>query len=436
MRKRSKSVLIVGGGGREHALQWKLSQSDEITEIYSIPGNPGPCEKVSRVPMAMDAISNISSFALVEKCKLVVVGPEKPLAIGLVDACQSEGVPAFGPVQRAARIESSKAFARNLMQKYGIPSPQFEVCEDAESAKSYVRKLASQGKQSVIKADGLAAGKGAIVTHSIEEADEAIDRCLLSHEFGEAGKRVVVEERMEGPELSVFAITDGKRVVILPPSQDHKPIGDGDTGPNTGGMGAYCPVPGIDEDFMILVRDRILLPTLQAMEQEGVPYQGLLYAGLMITSDGPKVVEFNCRFGDPETQAVLPAIEEDLYPLLLNAAQGELGEDRMIPASRSAVCVVMASEGYPGSYEKGKRIDGLDIVQNEMQDRAVVFHAGTRLEDGVFYTDGGRVLGVTGLGSNFETARTNAYAAVEAISFEGAYCRQDIGFRVSALQKP
>lgn len=435
MRKRARSVAVVGSGGREHALLWKLGMNSDITQLWSLPGNAGGGEKIRRVPMQMDAISNITSFCLVEKCNLVVIGPEAPLAMGLADCCRVEGIPAFGPSQRAARIESSKSFARNIMQKYSIPSPLFETCSDAEEAKRFVRKLASQGKHAVIKADGLAAGKGVIVCGSIEEADEAIETLMVRKEFGNAGGTVVVEERLHGPEISIFAITDGERVVMLPPSQDHKRLGEGDTGPNTGGMGAYCPVPGIDEPFLLETRDRILRPAIRGMAQEGVPYMGLLYAGLMITNEGPCVIEFNCRFGDPEMQAVLPVIEEDLYPVLLASAQGELPEDRIIHAARSAVCVVMASEGYPGDYDKGKEITGLDAVASEMADTAFVFHAGTELRDGKVVTNGGRVLGVTGLGENFETARANAYAACERIHFDGAYYRKDIGHRFSAMSQ-
>ncbi|MDP8244767.1 MAG: phosphoribosylamine--glycine ligase [Candidatus Hinthialibacter antarcticus] len=429
-KKRGKNVMVVGSGGREHALLWKLNQSEAIDSFWGVPGNAGTAALARRMPMAADAVSNLASFSLIERLALVVVGPEQPLALGLADACTVEGVPVFGPTQYAARIESSKIFARNLMKKYNIPSPEFGSFDDPAAAKAYVRALAEKGKQCVVKADGLAAGKGAIVTSSPEEADAAIDQCMVEKAFGSAGAKVLIEERISGPELSIFAITDGKHMAILPPSQDHKPIGEGDTGPNTGGMGAYSPVPIATDELMKEIQDTILRPTLEGMEKEGCPYSGLLYAGIMLVDGKPYVIEFNCRFGDPETQAVLPAIDEDLYALLLASAEGKMGEDRIIPAARSTVTVVMSSGGYPGSYEKGKVIEGLDVVENEFQGRAIVFHAGTEMKDNQIVTSGGRVLAVTGLGANFDEACANAYAAVEAISFEGAYYRKDIGYRV------
>ncbi|MBI1387385.1 MAG: phosphoribosylamine--glycine ligase [bacterium] len=431
MRKRPKNVIVVGGGGREHALIWKLNQSDEISDIWSIPGNAGAAELARRVPMSSDSVSNIASFSLVERSALVVIGPEAPLALGLADCCRVEGVTAFGPSQRAARIESSKRFARELMKKYGVPTPEFESFTDPGAAKAFVSLLAERGKRCVVKADGLAAGKGAIVTSTPEEAAAAIDLCLVERAFGESGQTVVVEERLEGPELSVFAITDGKNLVVLPPAQDHKPIGEGDTGPNTGGMGAYSPVPLATDELMNEIIETVLKPTVRGMESEGCPYSGLLYAGLMIHEGKPFVIEFNCRFGDPETQAVLPVIEEDLFPLLMGSATGALGEDRVIKASGCAMTVVLASGGYPGSYEKGKVIEGLDRVKNEMDGKAIVFHAGTETQDGKTVTAGGRVLAVTGLGATFDEARANAYAAADLITFEGKYLRRDIGYRLN-----
>ncbi len=429
-KKRAKSVMVVGSGGREHALIWKINQSEAVEQLWGAPGNAGTAALARRMPMAADAVSNLASFSLIERLSLVVVGPEQPLALGLADACMVEGVPVFGPTQYAARIESSKIFARNLMKKYNIPSPEFGSFDDPAAAKGYVRDLAGRGKQCVVKADGLAAGKGAIVTSSPEEADAAIDQCMVEKAFGDAGASVLIEERISGPELSIFAITDGKHMAILPPSQDHKPIGEGDTGLNTGGMGAYSPVPIATDELMKEIQDTILRPTLDGMEKEGCPYSGLLYAGIMLVDGKPSVIEFNCRFGDPETQAVLPAIDEDLYPLLLAAAEGKLGEDRMIPAARTALTVVMASGGYPGPYEKGKVIEGLDAVATEFQGRALVFHAGTEQNDNQIVTSGGRVLAVTGVGADFDEACANAYAAVDKISFEGAYYRKDIGYRV------
>ncbi len=423
-------ILIVGGGGREHTLAWKLNQSTLCSQLYCAPGNAGIDEIARLFACKAEDTEGVVTFAKNQLIDLVVVGPEAPLAEGLVDECQKHGILAFGPTQSAARIESSKIFARNLMHKYEIPTPDFQGFDSPDPAKDYVRQLHSQNKQVVIKADGLAAGKGAILTSTQEEANDAIDLCLKEKKFGTAGDTVVVEERLQGPELSILAITDGQKLIILPPSQDHKPIGESDTGPNTGGMGAYSPVPMVTDELLEKIRHTILEPAVRGMEKEGAPYTGVLYAGLMICDSQPYVIEFNCRFGDPETQAVLPVIEDDLLPILLDAAKKELKEDRVIKAAGSALCVVMASEGYPSSYEKGKEIYGFDDVKTQMQNRAVVFHAGTANKDNKIVTSGGRVLGVTGLGENFDEASSNAYSAVEKIQFDGAYYRRDIGYRV------
>ena len=426
-------VLVIGSGGREHALVWKLKQSPQCTEIWCAPGNRGIAELARTVPFNLASISNMVSFAKTYKFNLVVVGPEAPLAEGMADACRVDHIPVVGPNAKAARIESSKIFARELMKKYGIPSPRFESFSEPEKAKGYVRNLERDGKQVVVKADGLAGGKGAIVTAGVEEADRAIDLCLQEKAFGEAGTRILIEERLSGPELSILALTDGKKMVILPPAQDHKPAGEGDTGPNTGGMGAYSPVPMVDERMMETIESTILKPTLRGLEEEGSPYSGILYAGLMIADGKPYVIEFNCRLGDPESQAVLPAVEEDLLPLFLEAAKGELKEDRVLLAKRKALCVVMASKGYPGAYEKGKGIEGLAAVEQAMAGRALVFHAGTAEKEGKIVTAGGRVLGVTGLGATFEEASANAYEVVSKISFEGATYRRDIGYRLKSM---
>ncbi|MDX9754872.1 MAG: phosphoribosylamine--glycine ligase, partial [bacterium] len=341
-----------------------------------------------------------------------------------------QGVAVFGPSKTAAQLEGSKNFSRVLMKKYGIPTPEFHSFDDPAHAKKFVRKLASKGKQSVVKADGLAAGKGAIVTATIDEADAAIDQCMVERKFGDAGDLVVVEERLCGPELSILAITDGQRMVILPPAQDHKPVGEGDTGLNTGGMGAYSPVPIVNEDLMGRIRRTILEPTIKGMEAEGHPYSGVLYAGLMMTDQGPYVIEYNCRFGDPETQAVLPTIKEDLLPLLWAAAQGSLQADRIIEPDHSALCVILASGGYPEIYEKGKEITGIAEAEAAVGSDVMVFHAGTAWAQDRLVTSGGRVLGVTGIGYNFDNACKKAYAAVEKIHFEGVYYRRDIGYRV------
>jgi len=424
------NILVVGGGGREHALVWKIKESPLCTKIWCAPGNVGIRTMAETVPSAAGTIPELVSWAGKERIDLMVVGPEAPLTEGLADACRAEGILVFGPSQAAARIESSKIFARRLMQKYNIPSPGFDTFDTSDAAKKYVESLVGQGKQVVVKADGLAAGKGAIVTSTSQEAFDAIELCMEKKAFGSAGARVVIEERLQGPELSILAITDGKHLVILPPAQDHKPIGEGDTGPNTGGMGAYSPVPLVDETLLEVITETILQPTIRGMEKEGSPYSGVLYAGLMVCEGKPYVIEFNCRFGDPETQAVLPVIQEDLLPLLLDAAMGELQEDRVIASGGCAMCVVMASRGYPDAYEKGKAIQGLDAVAAEYADRACVFHAGTAEKEGKIVTSGGRVLGVTGWGNTFDAACAYAYEAVNRIHFEGAYSRKDIGYRV------
>ncbi len=423
-------VLVVGSGGREHALAWKLKQSPLCTEMWCAPGNPGMTDDASVVPFDINSTSNIVSFAKTYKFGLVVIGPENPLADGMANALRLDKIPVVGPNYQAAKIESSKSFARDLMKKYNIPSPQYEVFEDAEQAKSFVKSFMDQGKQVVVKADGLAAGKGAIVTSTYEEAENAINQCLVDKSFGEAGNKIVIEERLSGPELSILAITDGKNVVILPPSQDHKPIGEGDTGLNTGGMGAYSPVPTVDDQLIDDVKKNILLPAIQGLEEEGTPYSGVLYAGLMIHDGKPYVIEFNCRMGDPETQAVLTSFDEDLLPIFLNCAKEKLEEDRTIQATKHSMCVVMASGGYPGSYEKGKKISGLDAVKQDCEGKAIVFRAGVAKEGDDLVTAGGRVLGVTGMGESLEQAASKAYQAVEKISFEGAYFRKDIGYRV------
>jgi len=425
-------VLVIGGGGREHALVWKLQQSPECSEIWCAPGNAGIRELAGTISIKVDDIEGLVQFATEKSFELVVIGPEAPLAAGLSDALRAKEVPVFGPSQAAAQIESSKSFARRLMKKYNIPTPKFAVLNHPQQAKEYVRELHEEGMQCVVKADGLAAGKGAIVTSMPEEADLAIDKCMIEKEFGEAGSTIVVEERLSGPELSVLAITDGKRMLVLPPAQDHKPIGEGDTGPNTGGMGAYCPVPVGDEPLMQSIVEQVLRPTIEGMNQEGIPYTGVLYAGLMLTEKGPYVIEFNCRFGDPEAQVVLPVVEEDLLPVLAGAARGEMTQEGILQARQDALCVVLASGGYPGKYETHKPIHGLREVEEEMEDNAIVFHSGTILQEGTLLSAGGRVLGVTGLGENFNQAYNHAYDAASLISFENVYYRKDIGYRVKA----
>ncbi len=420
-------VLLVGSGGREHTLAWKIAQSQKVSELFCIPGNPGIANHAKLAVVGSGRADDIAEWAANHKIDLVVVGPEAPLAEGIIDRLSERGIRGFGPSRAAARIESSKVYAKELMKRAGIPTADFAVCDTPHEAQSAIERFISAGKKVVVKADGLAAGKGAIVTDSREEALAAVKKCMVDLSFGAAGQRVVVEERLTGPEASILAITDGNRMVVLPPSQDHKPIGEGDTGPNTGGMGAYSPVPLVTDPLLQQIVDTVLRPAIRTMQAEGCPYRGVLYAGLMMVDGDPNVIEFNCRFGDPETQAVLPVLGEDLVPLLEDSATESLKEDRVVSPSGAALCAVIASKGYPGLYEKGKIIRGLDQDTNG---KGMIFHAGTAMRDGQVVTAGGRVLGVTGTGKDFHEARESAYAIIDGISFEGAYYRTDIGYRV------
>jgi phosphoribosylamine--glycine ligase len=415
------NVLVIGNGGREHALVWKIARSPKVDKVYCAPGNAGIAEVAECVDLPPSDLEGLVRFAYRKKIDLTVVGPEAPLVAGIVDAFEAQGLAIFGPSRKAAEIEGSKAFAKHLMQRYKIPTARYAVFTDPGEASEYVKR---EPVPIVVKADGLAAGKGSIVCRTHEEALQAIQQIMVERIFGRAGERVVIEEFMVGEEASILAITDGERMVVMPPSQDHKPIYDGDQGPNTGGMGAYCPAPVVDAEMLERVRREILEPAIRGMALEGRSYRGCLYAGLMITEVGPKVVEFNCRFGDPETQAVLPTIDEDLVPLLEGAAAGKLPQEGILESRRWAVCVVMASGGYPGPYEKGKVIQGLD---RPFPEDVIIFHAGTSREKGQLVTSGGRVLGVTGLGATISEAIERAYWAVGKIVFDGAYYRKDIG---------
>lgn len=410
-------VLIVGNGGREHALAWSLAKN---TDIIGTPANPGIAKHGKCFNVAMDNIDGLVNLAQNEKVDLVVVGPELPLILGLVDKMKEKGIPAFGPNKMAARIEGSKKFAKDLMEKYAIPTAAYETFTDFSLARNYLEK---NGAPIVIKANGLAAGKGAVVCMTLQEALETAESMLVKGVFGEAGKEIVVEEYMEGEETSILALTDGKAICMLPPSQDHKRVFDNDKGPNTGGMGAYAPALCVNPKLLKEIEKKILRPTLLAMENEGCPYTGVLYAGLMLTKSGPKVVEFNCRFGDPETQAVLPLIKNNLAELLLACVTGGLGEIKLRISKGAAVCVVVASQGYPGSYEKGKEICGMDYKDKN----SVCFQAGTKTENGKILTSGGRVLGVTGMGKSLPKAIQNAYHAVAQKYFDGMQFRKDIG---------
>lgn len=419
-------ILLIGGGGREHALAWKLAQSDKVEKIFAAPGNPGIAmlKKCSCIDLKLDDLEKVADYAEEESIDLTVVGPEATLVAGIADVFKRRGLPVFGPSKAAAQLEGSKAFSKELMAKYNIPTAFFKICEDMETAKAYVKE---KGAPIVVKADGLAAGKGVVVAMTEEEALEAIEEMMGEHKFGNAGARVVLEEYMEGEEASLLAFTDGKTVVPMLAAQDHKRIFDNDQGPNTGGMGTYAPAPVMTDILRLKATERILKPVVAAMAKEGTPYQGCLYAGLMIKDDVIKVVEFNCRFGDPETQVVLPLLESDLAEIMLACATGTLAQADVAWSDKAAVCVVMASGGYPESYETGKVVTGL--AEADAQENTVVFHAGTKNAAGSIVTAGGRVLGVTAVDDNIRAARDRAYAAVENIKFDGAFYRKDIAWR-------
>ena len=419
-------ILLIGGGGREHALAWKLAQSPKVETILAAPGNPGIAElpKCECIALSLDDLEKVADFAEDNGVELTVVGPEATLVAGIADVFKRRGLPVFGPSKAAAQLEGSKAFSKELMAKYDIPTAFFKVCEDIETAKAYVEE---KGAPIVVKADGLAAGKGVVVAMTKEEALEAIDDMMADQKFGNAGARVVLEEFMEGEEASLLAFTDGKTVVPMIAAQDHKRIFDNDEGPNTGGMGTYAPAPVMTDVLRLKATERVLKPVVAAMAEEGTPYQGCLYAGLMINGDSVKVVEFNCRFGDPETQVILPLLDGDLAEIMLACATGTLDEVEVAWHDKAAVCVVMASGGYPGSYENGKEITGL--AEANADEATVVFHAGTKAADGKIVTAGGRVLGVTSVDKNIRDARDRAYAAVEKIKFDQVFYRKDIAWR-------
>ncbi len=418
------NILLIGSGGREHALAWKLSQSVHTDKLYAVPGNPG----IANFAECISGVSIEDNDAIVALAKeknidLVVVGPEVPLVNGVVDALTAAGIKAFGPTKDAAELEGSKIYAKVVMRRYKIPTARSEVFGDPSRAHVYVRQMR---QPFAIKADGLAAGKGVILTKTVDEAIEAIDLLMKEKAFGDAGNRVVIEEFMEGEEASMLAFTDGETIVAMPASQDHKRVNDGDEGLNTGGMGAYAPAPVITPELQERVMEEILKPTIEGMKKEGRPFKGCLYAGLMITAKGPKVVEFNARFGDPETQVVLPLLKSDLVEVMLACVDGKLAETKVEWSDEAAVSVVMASGGYPGDYEKGKEIKG---VADAEATGALVFHAGTAEQDGTVVTSGGRVLNVVGVAKDIPEAVKKAYAGVEKISFDGAHYRKDIAYR-------
>ena len=417
-------ILIIGGGGREHALAWKIAQSPRVEGLFAAPGNPGIARHAACVPLAADALDGLVAFAKRERIDLAVVGPEAPLVAGLADRFIEAGLAVFGPVAPAAAIEGSKAFAKRLMAHHGIPTARFATFDDAARARRYCREL---GAPLVVKADGLASGKGVAVCRTLVEADAAVAACMETKAFGAAGTTVVVEELLTGEEVSFFALANGHDVLPLAAARDHKTVFDGDRGPNTGGMGAYSPVAGFDAAMERHVMETIVRPTITALAKESAPYRGVLYVGLMLTAEGPKVLEFNCRFGDPECQALLVRAPGDLVPLLVAAAHGGPWPEVGPWSTRASVCVVLASGGYPGKYGTGAAIEGVESA--ETAPGVTVFHAGTALREGRLVTAGGRVLGVTAVAGDLATAIARAYGAVGAISFAGMHYRRDIGRR-------
>jgi len=416
-------ILVVGSGGREHAIAWMLLRSPNVEQVFCAPGNGGTATMTNcqNLELAVDDFSAIAQAVVDNDISLVVVGPEVPLSLGITDYLQSRDILVFGPVKAGAKIEASKSWAKDLMVEAGIPTAKSETFTDAELAKAYIKQ---EGAPIVVKADSLAAGKGVIVAMNLDAATTAVDEL-----FNQGFKTLVIEEFLTGEEASVLALTDGKTIIPLLPAQDHKRIGEGDTGKNTGGMGAYAPAPVVTPEIMKRIQTEVLQPTIDTFNKRGIDYRGILYAGLMITPQGePKVIEFNCRFGDPETQAVLPLLDSPLEELMLACAKQELSAQPPLQwKSGIAVCVVAASGGYPDAYEKGKAIAGLESIED-----AIVFHAGTKLEDGQLVTSGGRVLGITAVGDDFESAIAKVYPAISAICFEGIYYRRDIGHRFNS----
>ncbi|MED4585351.1 phosphoribosylamine--glycine ligase [Brevibacillus choshinensis] len=422
------NILVIGGGGREHTIAWKLLQSSKVKKVYCAPGNGGTAQIAQNVPIGVFDFAALAQFVKDEGIDLTVVGPEDPLLEGIVDFFEERNLPIFGPSGKAAMIEGSKSFAKKLMMRYNIPTSAYESFLDYESAVAYVRE---QGAPIVVKADGLAAGKGVVVAETLEEAEEALRQIMEENVFGEAGTRVVVEECMRGEELSLLSFVDGATVKPMITSQDHKRIFNDDRGPNTGGMGTYAPVPQMSDELVEQIVETIVKPMAEGMAKDGIPFKGILYTGLMITEQGPKVVEFNARFGDPETQVILPLLDTDLLDIFVATIKGELDAVDVKWKKGSAVCVVMAAPGYPGEYPKGQLIQGLERTGADV----TVFHAGTKATDEGIVTSGGRVLGVTATGEDLAKAREAAYQTVQAISFEGAQYRTDIAAKAMRHQQ-
>ena len=418
------NVLVIGSGGREHALCWTIAASPLVDRVYCAPGNAGIADAAECVPVPAGDTHGIVEFCRKAAVDFVVVGPEAPLVAGLVDALEAEGIAAFGPTAAAARLEGSKSFMKDLCAREGIPTAAYGRFREAAAAKAYI---AGCGAPVVVKADGLAAGKGVVVAQTLAEANAAVDACLGEGRFGAAGAEIVVEEFLDGEEASFFALCDGVHLLPLTTAQDHKRVGDGDTGPNTGGMGAYSPAPVVTPEIEAEIIETIVGPTVAAMARDGCPFKGVLYAGLMLTADGPKLLEYNVRFGDPECQPLMMRLKSDLVPVLLAARDGMLNQVDLRWHDETALCVVMAARGYPDAPQRGSEIRGLDAAAQEPETK--VFHAGTRRDGGRILADGGRVLGVTALGRNLADARERAYRAVDRIDWPEGFCRRDIGAR-------
>jgi phosphoribosylamine--glycine ligase len=422
-------ILVVGSGGREHALVWKIAQSKLCDKLFCAPGNGGIAKIAECIDIKADDVDGLLKFARKEKIDLTVVGPEQALALGIVDEFTKAGLKIFGPNRRAANLEASKVFSKTLMAKYKVPTAKFKVFDQADAAKKYIE---INGAPCVVKADGLAAGKGVVVAKTIDEAKNAVTSMMQDKVFGAAGKKIIIEDCLAGQEASILVITDSKEVIALASAQDHKRVFDNDQGPNTGGMGAYSPAPVVTPGLLQEIMDKIIYRTIDGLAKEGIDFRGVLYAGVMLTKDGPQALEFNVRFGDPETQAILPRLKSDLVEVMLAASSGQLSKVRTLEwDSRSCVCVVCAAGGYPGNYFGGAEIGGLDIAAT--MPGIVVFHAGTKKSGDKIVTSGGRVLGVTGLGATIKEAISYTYSAVEKIKFEGMHYRNDIGYR--ALKK-
>ena len=419
-------ILLVGSGGREHALAWAFASSPLVDKLYCAPGNAGIAREAECLAIGTEDIAGLVDFAVTERIDLVVVGPEAPLVAGLADRLEAEGIATFGPSAAAARLEGSKGFMKDLCARHAIPTAAYGRFEESSEARAFVRE---HGAPIVVKADGLAAGKGVVIATTVEEAERAVDDMLIGGRFGAAGAEVVIEEFLEGEEASFFALVDGTNALALASAQDHKRVGDGDTGPNTGGMGAYSPAPVITAALAEEIMERIIRPTVAGMAESGSPYKGVLYAGLMIGADGPKLLEYNVRFGDPECQVLMPRLRSDIVPALMAVRDGVLDRFDLRWTDEAALCVVMASAGYPGDYGKGTVIGGLDGA--EAIENVSVFHAGTQAEDGKIIATGGRVLGVTATGATVADAQKRAYEAVDLIDWPKGFCRRDIGWRAA-----